>query len=120
MYKCSCPRYYIRLMNIGNIQRKRPERGEIWICDLGQNTGSEQNGVRPCLVLNQKKKTERTCIIVPASRTKREHSMTICGQHYAVLQIRAVDTQRLLRRKQRLPSSVVDHVVETLHDLLQK
>ncbi|PIR54571.1 hypothetical protein COU75_00160 [Candidatus Peregrinibacteria bacterium CG10_big_fil_rev_8_21_14_0_10_42_8] len=46
-------------------------RGEVWICDFGGNIGSEQIGVRPCLVLNQKRRSERTCVVVPASRTQR-------------------------------------------------
>jgi len=105
-------------MNTYNNQRKYPKRGEIWICDLGTNKGSEQNGVRPCLVINQKVRYEQTCIVLPASRTMRTSTYTIGSYHFLLHQIRAVDTQRLSRRISRVSKASVSNIIIKLCNLL--
>ncbi len=94
--------------------RKHPLRGQVWICDFGTGVGSEQSGIRPCLILNQKYVKENTCIVLPASNTKRKDSITYRGQNYLLHQVRVVDTQRLLRLKNRLPRNIVDDITEEL------
>ena len=105
-------------MNRFNTERKRPNRGEMWICDFGVNVGSEQNGVRPCIVVNQKRKAERTCIVIPESNRKRKQGLTIGHRHFVLHQIRAVDTQRLLRRIGTLDKHTVHQLVRRVSELL--
>lgn len=51
-----------------------PKRGEIWTCELGQNIGSEENKIRPVIILqnNTGNVNAPTTIVVPISnRPKR-------------------------------------------------
>jgi mRNA-degrading endonuclease toxin of MazEF toxin-antitoxin module len=93
-------------------------RGEIWICNFGTNIGSEQNGIRPCLIINQKEPSENTCIVLPASHTIRSSTFTINDYHFLLHQVRVIDTRRLVRRILRISKRSVDTAVENLHDLL--
>ena len=51
------------------------QRRDIWFTDLGQNMGSMQNGIRPCLIISNDVGNRHSpcCIIVPltSSTTKR-------------------------------------------------
>lgn len=50
-------------------------QGEIYICELGENIGSEQNGERPCLIVqnNILNETSDVTIVLPiTSRLKKE------------------------------------------------
>lgn len=48
---------------------------EVYICNLGENIGSEQNGLRPCIILQLDvlNKTSKNVIIVPiTSKSKKD------------------------------------------------
>lgn len=77
---------------------------QIWIMDLGKNKGHEQNGKRPCFVLKASRK-EKTCIIIPGSRTKRKGSFIYKDFNWLPHQIRNVDEQRRLRKVQTFTSN---------------
>lgn len=111
---------YFIVMAAQNYQRKRPRRGEIWICDLGNNVGSEQNGIRPCVVLNQKRRKENTCIILPASHTGRHSSVSIEKMQYILHQIRVADTKRFLRRIDRVSQLTIEKLVTEVGIFLRK
>lgn len=48
---------------------KKPKRGEIWTCELGQNIGSEENKVRPVIIIQNDTGNDLspTTIVVPIS-----------------------------------------------------
>ena len=55
--------------------RRKILQGEIYICELGKNIGSEQNGERPCLVIQNDilNETSDVTIVLPiTSRIKKE------------------------------------------------
>lgn len=98
---------------------KKTYRGEIWMTDLKNNLGSEQNGLRPCVILNQALKKERTVFVVPASSKLRPQSKTVAHYNWLIHQSRAVDTRRLIRPIQRLSKNDTDKILSALNIFLQ-
>ncbi len=98
--------------------KRYPRRGDIWMVDLRYNIGSEQNGVRPCLVLNKPAKRERTCIIVPSSSTKRKYSYEIQNYIFLIHQIRVVDTTRFTRKISRFSEKDTNKVYKKVLNFL--
>ncbi len=51
-----------------------PKRGEIWTCELGKNIGSEENKVRPVIIIQNDTGNEKgpTTIIVPISNRHKK------------------------------------------------
>ena len=103
-----------------NIIFTRPRRGEIWICNLKQNTGSEQNGSRPCIVLNTPDRLENTCVIIPASGTIRKHSFVFAGYNFLLHQIRVIDHKRLIRLLTRLSKAETEEILVALWKFFHK
>lgn len=99
---------------------KKTHRGEIWMTDLGKNRGSEQNGLRPCLILNQAIKGEQTVFIVPASSKLRPQSKTIANYNWLIHQSRAVDSRRFIRLIERLSKQDTDTVSHHLSKFISK
>lgn len=98
------------------LQRQQPERyfheRELWMCSLGVNIGSEQDGVhrvfeRPVLIL--KRFNNDTLLCVPLTRTRKKNKYFVAlqqddGNSFVVLsQIRLISSKRL-RRKMRMIS----------------
>lgn len=83
-------------------------RGDIVVVNLGENIGSEQSGIRPCLILSNDKANEvsPTVQIAPlTSRTKNALPVHIkagvecglkCQSTVLLEQIRVIDTSRIL------------------------
>ena len=80
------------------------KKGEIWITDLGINKGSEQNGIRPCLIISNFF-YEDTCIIIPGSKTKRSSSFTYKNFNWLLGQIKTIDKTRLIRKISKISPS---------------
>lgn len=63
-------------MNDDSLERKStiPKRGEIWTCELGQNIGSEENKIRPVIVIQNNTGNEKgpTTIVVPISNRQKK------------------------------------------------
>lgn len=63
-------------MNDDSMERKStiPKRGEIWTCELGQNIGSEENKIRPVIVIQNNTGNEKgpTTIVVPISNRQKK------------------------------------------------
>lgn len=63
-------------MNNDSLERKStiPKRGEIWTCELGQNIGSEENKIRPVIVIQNNTGNEKgpTTIVVPISNRQKK------------------------------------------------
>lgn len=102
------------------MNRKFTKRGQIWYVDLENNIGSEQNGIRPCIVLQRQQKNENTCIILPASRTKRISTIHIDEYTFLLHQVRAVDTSRLIKKVKRIEKKVVDSLCDSLNIFLKQ
>ena len=102
------------------MQRKHVKRGEVWLCDLSGNIGSEQNGVRPCLVIKTPRKSERTCIILPASRTIRYSSVKAGDYVFVLHQMRVVDASRFKRFIERLTKEQTDSAVCALQKYIDQ
>lgn len=90
--------------------QKYAQQGQIWIVNLGVNIGSEQNGLRPCLVLNSPRKGEKTCVIVPASNTERITTVKLGKYRFLLHQARTIDTKRLLRLVERIKKPSVQEL----------
>ncbi|MCY6959219.1 type II toxin-antitoxin system PemK/MazF family toxin [Clostridium brassicae] len=56
-----------------------PRRGEIWTCELGQNVGSEENKVRPVIIIqnNTGNKKAPTTIVAPISNRPKKIAVHI-------------------------------------------
>lgn len=94
------------------------KKGEIWIIDLGTNRGSEQNGIRPCFIISSTEK-EKTCIIIPASKTIRNSSFASEGFNLLPHQIRAIDKTRLIRKITRLSKKSCKEILSNLNKYLK-
>lgn len=91
------------------LEKKQITKGDIFYADLGTNVGSEQNGTRPVIVIqnNIGNKHSKTLIIVPLTKiiTNKVKQPTHCIitptnnlKHYSVAlteQIRVIDKSRL-------------------------
>lgn len=99
--------------------KKYPKRGEVWMINLGVNQGSEQNGIRPAIVLNRPVKKERTCVIVPASSRVRNHSCVVSDYNFLVHQLRAIDTTRLMRKVERFTEIETNTVRQAIEKFIQ-
>jgi len=58
------------------MERPKPLRGEVWMCDLNPKKGREQKGVRPCLVVSTdalNRSEFGTVIVCPITTTERPH-----------------------------------------------
>jgi mRNA-degrading endonuclease toxin of MazEF toxin-antitoxin module len=94
-----------------------PKRGEIWYVDLGINIGSEINETRPCVIINNPVKNERTCLIIPASNTNRKNFVVkIENFQFLIHQIRCIDTKRLKRFVKRLTKNETDRIIDQLNE----
>lgn len=90
---------------------KFPQRGEVWIVDFGKNIGSEQNGIRPAVVISFWKESESTCLVIPASKTKRYSTLKIRDYQFLLHQVRAVDIKRFMRKLERFSIVETEQVV---------
>ena len=77
-------------------------KGDMYYADLGTNVGSEQNGTRPVVIIQNDvgNKYAQTAIIVPLTKiiTNKVKQPTHCIKHYSVAlteQIRVIDKSRL-------------------------
>lgn len=52
----------------------KPRRGEIWTCQLGKNIGSEENKIRPAIIIQNNTGNDKgpTTIIVPISNRPKK------------------------------------------------
>lgn len=108
-------------MNTQQTSRKKTEnllvkRGEIYFADMGEGIGSEQNGVRPVLILQNdvgNKYSPTTIVALITSISKKMNlpvhyeirkEVSNLPQDSVVLleQIRTIDKQRLLKKVSHL------------------
>lgn len=100
------------------------KRGEIYFANLGEGVGSEQNGVRPVIIIqndvgNKYSPTTIVALITSMSKklnlpvhleiSKEESSLP---QNSVILleQIRTIDKKRLIRKISKLDESIADNI----------
>lgn len=94
-------------------------RGEIWIVDLGDPDGSEQGGVRPCLIVQNDVGNAKasTTIVCPISTTQKDLPMHVEVQlkrksYIKTEQIRTIDKSRLKHFAGRISTKAVDEALK--------
>lgn len=103
-----------------------PERGEVWLVDLGMPAGYEQAGERPAVIVQHDDLNAlSTMVVIPLTTASRplqrgvvalpsgkgglaEKSNALCYQ------IRAVDKYRLKKRLGKLPQAELLEIETTL------
>lgn len=98
---------------------RQVRRGEVYYCDLSPVIGSEQGGLRPCLIIQNDVGNihSPTTIVAPLTsqfktlithiNVSKEQS-GLSGNSQALLEhIRTVDKRRLLEYKGKLPDEVM-------------
>ncbi|ACA55418.1 type II toxin-antitoxin system PemK/MazF family toxin [Clostridium botulinum] len=65
--------------NVKNRIRIVPKRGEVWTCELGQNIGSEENKIRPVIIIQNDTGNQNapTTIVVPISNRPKKIAVHI-------------------------------------------
>ncbi|MCY9594159.1 type II toxin-antitoxin system PemK/MazF family toxin [Paenibacillus chitinolyticus] len=107
-------------------QKVEVNRGEVWTVRLDGNVGSEQGGIRPCVIIsNQKGNKFGTTVIVAAissqiQKAKLPTHVVLEGGVDGVLldsvvmleQVRTVDKSRLINKVAELSSDVMQKVTQ--------
>ena len=107
-----------------------PRRGEVWDADLGLRAGSEQEGVRPVLVISSDRfnaMRNRLCIVVALTRTDRNLRIHVRIQPpeggldgpsvVQCEQVRAISYDRLRHRRGAVRPTTLRLVADRLRDL---
>ena len=112
---------------VNNRTRIKYHVREMWWCWIGLNVGSEQDGSgaefrRPVLIV--KGLSLETCIIVPLTKSTRDHPLRIkvglvAGEEArAVLsQIKVIDVKRLAQRIGYLDQTIFDSVRKNIQKM---
>ncbi|PLS19665.1 PemK family transcriptional regulator [Bacillus sp. M6-12] len=104
------------------------KRGEIYFANLGEGIGSEQNGIRPVLIIQNdvgNKYSPTTIGALITSMSKKLDlpvHLEICKeesclpQNSVILleQIRTIDKKRLIRKISKLDDSIMEDINERL------
>jgi len=102
-------------------------RGDVFLIDLGVNLGSEQNGIRPCVVVQNNVGNEYSPITIICPMTTKNKSsvathveLQFNGKQALVLceQVRAVDKSRLFRKVGVLSTQIMQAVGESIKSTL--
>lgn len=101
---------------------------EIWWCRFGVNIGTEQNGsgekfLRPALILRGF--GPDACLVAPLTTSVRKHPLRLSvglidnkEARINLLQLRVVDTRRLVEKIGFLEKKIFDIIRKTAKDLL--
>lgn len=107
---------------------KEIKRGQIWYCDLSPVVGSEQGGLRPCLIIQNDVGNKHSPTTIVATITSRRTKANIpthywiegtCGLPKQSMveceQIRTIDKSRLLEYVGELQSHEMKAIKSRLH-----
>lgn len=100
------------------------KRGDIFLADLEPVIGSEQGGIRPCLIIQNDLSNKYSPVIITASLTSKEFTKEFptnvfiskkdskLDKNSTILlnQIRTIDKSRLIRRISNLDSFIMKKV----------
>ena len=103
----------------------RPVRGEIWLVSLDPTIGSEIQKTRPCVVISPPEINDHLRVILVAPLTSGSRpapfrvSTEVDNQPGLMLleQIRAVDTNRMIKRKGQLDRQTLNAALAVLRAL---
>jgi mRNA interferase MazF len=109
-------------------KKKLIQRGEIYFADLGEGIGSEQNGIRPVLILQNNignTYSPTTIVAVITSIIKKtdlpvhiklDKEISYLPQNSIVLleQIKTIDKSRLLEKVSKLDDSLIELINKKL------
>ena len=115
---------YINKMN----QKKMRDvtRGEIYFADLGQNVGSEQNGVRPVVIIqndvgNKHSPTIIVAILTTKNKCRNIPTHVILTERWGLKesivmleQLRTIDKKRLLNKVGNVTINELDSINQSL------
>lgn len=104
------------------------KRGEIYFADLGEGVGSEQNGIRPVLIVQNdvgNKYSPTTIGALITSMSKKldlpvhleiSKEVSSLPQNSVVLleQIRTIDKKRLIRKISKLDDDIMENINERI------
>lgn len=99
------------------------KRRDICLVDLGFTQGSEQNGVRPCLIVsNDIGNIHSTTVIICPITTRltgynKTHVNIDCLQYPSTImceQIRTIDKRRIINRITKLDADTMEEVREKI------
>ena len=113
---------------------KEIKRGQIWYCDLSPVVGSEQGGLRPCLVIQNdigNKYSPTTIIAIITSRNTKAKLPTqhwinkgqgglVCDSMVECEQIRTIDKSRLKKFMGTIGEKDQEEINNRLNDLIQQ
>lgn len=106
----------------------RPRRDEVWLVSLDPTYGAEIQKTRPCLVVSPDEMNQhlKTVIVAPMTTVLRPYPTRVdvrfqgkSGQ-VAVDQLRAIDTQRLVRKLGTMSSGGAQSVSELLIEMFRR
>jgi mRNA interferase MazF len=102
----------------------KPKRGEVWYADLSPIKGSEQGGLRPCVIVQNDigNTYSPTTIIVPLTTAVKKQLPTHRALGYTLgvkgivlcEQIRVIDKSRLKNRLCTLSADLMAKIDETV------
>lgn len=99
-----------------------PRRGEVWLVNFNPGRGSEQQGIRPALIIQNDVGNQyaATTIVAAITTTIKIYPVTVAVKKgegalkqrsmVNLAQILTIDTSRLHRRLGVLPAATVDRV----------
>ena len=107
------------------VARSLFSRGAVHLVGLEPTKGSEIRKTRPCVIVSPDELNQhlRTVIVAPMTTGGHAYPWRVpCRFHrrvgfVAVDQLRAVDTERLVKRLGRLDSETVAHVLRVLKEM---
>ena len=105
--------------------RAVPARGDVYLVRLDPTLGSEIRKTRPCLVVSPDELNLhlRTVMVAPMTTSGRSYSWRVSCQFQsrtgfvALDQLRAIDSERLVKLLGRLPSPTMSSVLAKLQEI---
>lgn len=102
-----------------------PRRGDVFLVNLNPTQGSEIRKTRPCVIVSPDELNAylRTIIVLPLTTGTHPYPFRVRCRFqgrtgYIVAdQIRTIDRERLVRRLDKLPPSVLEHVLSILQEM---
>ncbi|MDF0651151.1 MAG: type II toxin-antitoxin system PemK/MazF family toxin [Nitrospira sp.] len=105
-----------------------PTRGDVYLIELDPTRGSEIRKTRPCLVISPDELNQhlRTVIVAPMTTGGQAYPWRVrCRFHdqsgfVTIDQLRAVDSERLIRRVGQIAPSTLSAVLAILQEMFSR
>lgn len=105
-----------------------PTRGDVFLIELDPTRGSEIRKTQPCLVISPDELNQhlRTVIVAPMTTGGQAYPWRVrCRFHdqsgfVTIDQLRAVDSERLIRRVGRIAPSTLSAVLAVLQEMFSR